>query len=187
MVNHLVLSASLLGGVLLLMSWWPHISHMESKTWGVYMTRCDSHLRGVEQFLATGVCDEGKLELNNEGTRKDCQRARTERAFGIYVCAITSRLKDNSLADVARYLMESWYAFGVLILVIVLSVNGWFHHRTAVRVHQISTEAQHGSFNNMLQSLEERRTSQVQLAGGHGSPPPMALRHHGEKYKSNLF
>ena len=116
---------------------WPHLKELERTAWVVHYEECATRAHRNTMLLSSGLCDLGENELALRD-KVNCALARTENAWGIWVCAVESRFRNHSVSVIAQHLWASWYVSGALVLFTIHVIRGWFSHRTDVERHRIS-------------------------------------------------
>lgn len=125
---------------------WPHLKELERTAWAVHYEECATRAHRNTVLLSSGLCDLGENELALRD-KVDCALARTENAWGIWVCAVGSRFQNHSLSVIAQHLWASWYVSGAVVLFGTYIIRGWFAYLTDVERHRISM-AQFGEVLN---------------------------------------
>jgi hypothetical protein len=161
-MNATIVAWIVCGSVLATVFSWPYIQEFEGAAWNVHYETCTSRYERNKELLSMAVCDRGKNELAHLGT-VDCSKARTENMWGVWPCTVWLRVQTHSVAEFARHLWNSWYAWLTTLLAMYAVVRHWFHSRTEVQKQVI-----------MANSLRETIAAQQRMLPslvGHGSPP----------------
>lgn len=146
---------------------WPLVR--ESELFGLHVSRqqCSNKFARNAILLSSGLCDRGTHELEMQDLVR-CSAARTEIAWGMTACVVSTRLADSPIGA----MFASWAGIGVLVLLLAVSIRSFFGYCADVKKHAQTLEAQ--------QQLLQQHQHQLALMQKWDSPRIQNANHWGQ-------
>ncbi len=129
----------------------------EHAVWKVHYASCEERHAVNKALLSSPMCDKGRNELAFSKKVK-CDEARKENSWGIWVCAVSSRFSENTVAEALAYARDSWYVFIFLLVAVVVAIRSHWNSRAEVAKHRLSMD----TLERLAPHLQQQQGGQIQ-------------------------